>query len=699
MTVRVGHIEFLNCYPLYYGLEQRAAEGLAGEVAFELVPGVPTDLNRMLTTGTIDFGPISSIEYGRAFRRLRVSHRLSISSNGAVDSIQLVARRPLEEVERIALTPKSATSVTLLKTIMKLKYGRSPIYDELLQTPEEALCNHDAVLLIGDEALEALYYPLPNSRLYDLGHAWREWTGYPMVYAVWATREDFLRAHSAELLAVEDELVRSMDYSREAAPRVVQAASDLWRFDRPCLDRYFQVLHYGFSEEYREGLRKFFELAYEAGELAEVPELRFFGDDGSGRETPPSPRPLPSPRIADRAASASSPRPSPRTAVTAPIDAALADRIREGVRLADEEAVALLRSRDLLTVGQLAAERRARQVPGDVVTFIIDRNINYTNICLTGCDFCAFYRSPETEGGYLLAKEEIFNKIEETLDLGGTAVLMQGGLHPDLDIAYYEDLFRSIKERFVITIHSLSPPEIIHIAKLSGLTTRVTLERLRAAGLDSLPGGGAEILVDRVRRHVSPNKARTEPWLQVMREAHMLGMGTTATMMFGSVETLEERVEHLRRIRDLQDEAVGRGTMGFRAFIPWTFQEGNSALEGFTEPATAADYLTTLAVSRLYLDNVTNIQASWVTQGLKIGQVALQFGANDLGSSMIEENVVAAAGVAFSVGADELVAAIRAAGYVPAQRRTDYSLVQTFAGRSAGGDGKELEVGRGLGFD
>ncbi len=362
-----------------------------------------------------------------------------------------------------------------------------------------------------------------------------------------------------------------------------------------------------------------------------------------------------------------------------PIDAALAERIRAGVRLTDEEAVTLLRSRDLLTLGQLAAERRETQVPGDVVTFIIDRNINYTNICLTGCDFCAFYRSPGAEGGYLLAKEAIFSKIEETLALDGTAVLMQGGLHPDLDIAYYEDLFRSIKERFTITIHSLSPPEIIHIAKLSGLTTRVTLERLRAAGLDSLPGGGAEILVDRVRQHVAPKKARTEPWLQVMREAHELGMGTTATMMFGSVETLDERVEHLRRIRDLQDESLGRGLGGFRAFIPWTFQEGNSALEGFTEPATAVDYLITLAVSRLYLDNVANIQASWVTQGLKIGQVALRFGANDLGSTMIEENVVAAAGVAFSVGADDLVAAIRAADCVPAQRRTDYSLVRTFA--------------------
>lgn len=350
------------------------------------------------------------------------------------------------------------------------------------------------------------------------------------------------------------------------------------------------------------------------------------------------------------------------------------EKVRSGGRLTDAEAAALLRSRDLLALGALAAERRRRLVPGDLATFIIDRNINYSNICLTGCDFCAFYRPPGSPEGYLLTKEEIFAKIQETLALGGTAILMQGGHHPDLDITYYEDLFRSIKERFDITIHSLSPPEVLHIAQVSGLSVRETLARLHAAGLDSLPGGGAEILVDRVRRHVAPKKARTEPWLEVMRQAHLLGMATTATMMFGSVETLEERVEHLRRIRDLQDE-----TGGFRAFIPWTFQEGNTALEGTVLPTTAVDYLVTLAVSRLYLDNVRNIQASWVTQGLKVGQVALHFGANDLGSTMIEENVVAAAGVSFRVSTEDLVAAIRAAGFVPAQRRTDYSLVRIFA--------------------
>jgi cyclic dehypoxanthinyl futalosine synthase len=262
--------------------------------------------------------------------------------------------------------------------------------------------------------------------------------------------------------------------------------------------------------------------------------------------------------------------------------------------------------------------------------------------------------------------------------------MMQGGLHPDLSIVWFEDLFRSIKQRFDITIHSLSAPEIVHIAKVSGLTVAETLRRLKAAGLDSLPGGGAEILVDRVRKQVAPGKANTAEWLGVMREAHRQGVPGTATMMFGSVETLEERVAHMRAIRELQDE-----TGGFRAFIPWSFQSGRTELEGQTQPATGVDYLMTLAVSRLYLDNVSHIQASWVTQGLKIGQIALRFGADDIGSTMIEENVVAATGLSVKANRDDLVHVIREAGFVPAQRRTDYSLVRTFdeQGPHRGGDG------------
>lgn len=340
-------------------------------------------------------------------------------------------------------------------------------------------------------------------------------------------------------------------------------------------------------------------------------------------------------------------------------------------RLTDSEALELLRSRDLLGVGARAHEVRERLVPGPRATYIVDRNINYTNVCVSGCRFCAFHCAPGSPEAYVLPQEVINEKIQETLDLGGTAVMMQGGLHPDLDVTYFEDLFRSIKERFDITIHSLSAPEIAHIAKISELPVAEVLARLKAAGLDSLPGGGAEILVDRVREQLAPGKANTRVWLEVMREAHLQGIPGTATMMFGSVETLEDRVEHLRAVRDLQDE-----TGGFRAFIPWSFQAGNTALDGETRQATGVDYLMTLAVSRLYLDNVPHIQASWVTQGLKLGQVALRFGADDLGSTMIEENVVAATGLRVRVNRDDLVYAIKEAGFVPAQRRTDYTLVE-----------------------
>ncbi len=344
-------------------------------------------------------------------------------------------------------------------------------------------------------------------------------------------------------------------------------------------------------------------------------------------------------------------------------------------RLTEREALELLRSRDLLEVGARAHEVRERLVPGRLATFIVDRNINYTNVCVSGCRFCAFHCAPGAPEAYVLSREAIHAKIQETLDLGGTAVMMQGGLHPDLDITYFEALFRSIKERFDITIHSLSAPEVVHIARVSHLPVGEVLRRLKDAGLDSLPGGGAEILVDRVREQVAPGKADTRAWLEVMREAHRQGIPGTATMMFGSIETLEERVEHLRALRDLQDE-----TGGFRAFIPWSFQPGHTPLEDTTEQATGVDYLLTLAVSRLYLDNIFHIQASWVTQGLKLGQVALRFGADDLGSTMIEENVVAAAGVRVRANRDDLVHAIREAGFVPAQRRTDYSLVESAPG-------------------
>ena len=361
-----------------------------------------------------------------------------------------------------------------------------------------------------------------------------------------------------------------------------------------------------------------------------------------------------------------------RTRVQAILDSAL-----DGVRISDGDAEALLESRDLLAIGRAADALRARRTDAGRVTFIVDRNVNYTNVCVTDCDFCAFYRRPgERRQAYLLPTPVVFKKIEETLAIGGTGVLMQGGHHPDLGIDYYEDLFRSIKQRYPIHLHALSPPEVEHIARRSHLTIPQTLSRLRDAGLDSLPGGGAEILVDRVRRIVAPKKTTSAAWLNVMRHAHRLGISTTATMMYGHVETLRERVEHMRRIRELQDE-----THGFRAFISWTFQpDGNrlAALVPRERMPTSFDYLLTQAVSRIYLDNVDHIQSSWVTQGMKVGQVALGFGADDLGSVMIEENVVSAAGTTHRATTAEFVRAIRALGKTPVQRDTLYRDVKVW---------------------
>jgi len=354
------------------------------------------------------------------------------------------------------------------------------------------------------------------------------------------------------------------------------------------------------------------------------------------------------------------------------------DKALDGGRISDDEAVTLLRSRELVAVGRAANELRGRKTDPDRISFIVDRNLNYTNVCVTDCDFCAFYRKPgDRAEGYLLPKPIIFKKIEETLELGGTGVLMQGGHHPDLGIEYYEDLFRSIKERYKIHLHALSPPEVQHISRRSKLDIPQTLTRLRDAGLDSLPGGGGEVLVDRVRKIIAPKKTKSSEWIGVMRHAQRLGMSTTATMMYGHVETIEERVEHFRRIRELQDEMHG-----FRSFTSWTYQnDGNrlGALVPRETMPTSFDYLLTQAVSRIYLDNVDHIQSSWVTQGMKIGQVALEFGADDLGSVMIEENVVSAAGTAYRASVEDFVRTIRSLGKIPVQRDTLYREVRVFA--------------------
>lgn len=388
-------------------------------------------------------------------------------------------------------------------------------------------------------------------------------------------------------------------------------------------------------------------------------------------------------------------------------------------RITKKQGLDLLKNADLLGVGMMADTMRSKLHPGRRVSFIIDRNINYTNVCINKCTFCAFYREKDDPEAYVLSRRKLFQKIRETIQQGGTQILIQGGLHPDLDIAYYVDLLKAIKAAFNIHVHGFSPPEICYMADGAGMTLKKTIRVLMEAGLDSIPGGGAEILSDRVREQISPKKIGTTRWLKVMEDAHRLGMKTTATMMFGSVETPEDIIEHLEAVRRLQDR-----TNGFTAFIPWSFQPMNTELGdksqesrvenkelsgkiqkksnkrtnppsppfakggkgGITSPklktlntklqtATAVDYLRVLALSRIYLDNVPNVQASWVTQGLKMAQVALRFGANDFGSTMLEENVVAAAGVKYRVSIQDILRAIRAAGFTPVQRDMYYNVI------------------------
>jgi cyclic dehypoxanthinyl futalosine synthase len=348
----------------------------------------------------------------------------------------------------------------------------------------------------------------------------------------------------------------------------------------------------------------------------------------------------------------------------------IARKVADGERVDADEALVLYQFAPTHVLGRLADHIRMRKHPGGTVTYIIDRNVNYTNVCVAKCNFCAFYRDVGANDGYVLGFDEIFKKIDETIEVGGVQLLLQGGHNPDLPLTWYEDLFRAIKDRYPeFRLHALSPPEIIHLSRLSQIGMGEVINRLIIAGIDSIPGGGAEILVDRVRHLLHCyGKATADEWIEVMRQAHKRGLRTTATMMYGTVETLEERIAHLMRLRDLQDE-----TGGFTAFITWSFQPQHTELGG--HEATGIDYLRTLAIARIVLDNVDNLQASWVTQGGKVGQLSLAYGANDMGSVMIEENVVRAAGAAYCMDEIEIVRNVEDAGFVPKRRNMHYEIL------------------------
>ncbi len=350
------------------------------------------------------------------------------------------------------------------------------------------------------------------------------------------------------------------------------------------------------------------------------------------------------------------------------------DKVINGERIGREEAIELFNKLSLPEIGALANLIRKRKHPDNVVTFVVDRNVNYTNICIAGCKFCAFYRRKSDKDAYVLDTDTILRKVEELVEWGGTTLLMQGGINPDLPLSFYENLISTIREKFPqVQIHCFSAPEIVYLAKLEKMSIKEVLKRLKEAGLMSIPGGGAEILSQEIRNKISPGKCTVEEWEEVHRTAHELGMPTTATMMFGHIESIEHIVEHLERVRRIQDE-----TGGFTAFIPWTFQRGNTELDHI-EPASSTYYLKVLALSRIYLDNFDNIQSSHVTQTMQVGIVGLHFGANDLGSVMIEENVISSTNFKVSIPkVEDMVNAIRSAGFRPAQRDTYYRIVRYF---------------------
>jgi len=344
----------------------------------------------------------------------------------------------------------------------------------------------------------------------------------------------------------------------------------------------------------------------------------------------------------------------------------------DGERITSDECLQLFRSKDVQAMGQLANTLVDRLPSSGKVSYIVDRNINYTNECTAECHFCAFYEEAGSEKTYHLSREQFKQKIQETVDNGGVQILLQGGLSPKMKLSDYEELFSWIKENFPVHLHALSPPEIHYIAKKARLSLRDTILRLKKAGLDSIPGGGAEILVDKIRRKISPKKCNTQEWISVMEAAHCNGLKSSATMMFGHIETIEDRVEHLYRIRSLQEK-----TGGFTAFIPWSFQDQNTKLEGKYTKTSGLEYLKTLAISRIYLDNIDNVQASWVTQGAKVGEMALFYGANDMGSVMMEENVVKAAGTSFSMTEKDIRRIIQNVRKTPVRRNFFYDFIET----------------------
>ena len=642
--LRLAAVSFLNARPITYGLERHDAVDLHFDI--------PSRCAEALARGEVDLALLPFASYASHAAggdELRIVPGVAVAGRGPVRTVLLVGEVPWEKMTHIALDSASRSSALLLRLLTREK-GLGPTFEEgEHEKIAEAARGELGALIIGDASFRAADR---YEYVYDLGTEWSNLTGLPFVYAVWAGRAGVALPEDVGLLR------QSLQSGLEHRAQIARA----WAADRGLepapLEAYLaHNIRYRLGAEELSGAAAFVTRAHAMGALPSAPRLRFFDD---GRPENPITTARTTPVL---------PQAPSRTPSRAPsVDRLLADAAA-GHRLAFEDGLRLYGEAPLLELGAAADARRRSQHGDGVVTYIIDRNINYTNVCVTRCKFCNFYRPPGHREGYTLSKEILGQKLEETVALGGVQILLQGGLNPELPLAYYEDLFRWMKANFPLAIHGLSPEEIRYIAELEALPLRTVIERLVAAGLDSIPGGGAEVLDDEVRRAISPLKCSTDTWLEVMRQAHALGLRTTATLVFGFGERPEQLFGHLEHLRALQDE-----TAGFTAFICWPFQAEGTRLK-LKDDTTAMRYLRVFALSRLYLDNFPNLQVSWPTMGPEVGQVGLRFGGNDFGSAMIEENVVSQAGAIFKLSAEDIERTVRDAGFVPRRRNMRYELL------------------------
>jgi len=613
--LRALGVAYLNARPLW--------ESLKDDPRLDLGLARPSELARSLAENEADVG-LLPVAAAATIGDLRLLRNMAIGARGKVRSVAIVSERPLHELASIALDLSSRTSVVLARLLLARRQLTPHLFGADPVTAVASVKDRTGALVIGDAALDV------ESRFthrLDLAEDWFEWTGLPFVFAAWFARAGAVDAEQEDIFRV----AKQKGLSRVDAIAAEHSARS--GLDEASLRSYLtESIRYDLGDEELRGLE------------------RFWSEAASARLLPRTTARFDEPK-----------RPAPR----ASLDTVLS-RAADGERLSAADGERLLREGTLFELGLAADAVRRRKHPDGVVTYIVDRNVNYTNVCTTSCRFCAFYRPVGHPEGYVLSREVLGQKLQEVVDAGGVQILLQGGLNPELRIGWYEDLFRWMKKEYRLGLHALSPEEILHIAKMEDLTVRQVLERLHAAGLDSVPGGGAEILVDRVRRKIAKTKCTSEEWLGVMRVAHQMGLRSSATMMYGTVDTPADRIQHLVKVRDLQDE-----TGGFTAFFCWDYQfEQGTHLEPGDNGTHL--YLRTQAVARLMLDNVDHVGASWVTQGPAVGQVALRFGADDFGSVMFEENVVSSAGTTFGINADKIEGRIHEAGFRAVRRNVRY---------------------------